>query len=164
MFYLIDGHNLLYAARGYDEQFWNFTEDDLCKVLNEFFRRINTRALVVFDGTGPRDKRPYARFPMLDVSFSGLDFEADDILIREVEEDTAPKRLVVVSADRRIRTVAEKRKSVSLPSFDFWHIVLLELEKPFKKKAEPKEKIQGLSESETDRWMKLFGFDDSDEK
>lgn len=157
--YLIDGHNLLYAAKSFDEQFLSFNEDDLCKVLDEFFNRINSTALLVFDGTGPRDKRPYARFSRMDVEFSGLDYEADDILIREIEEDSAPKRLTVVTADRKIRKVAQRRKSISLPSFDFWYMVLEQLEKPAKRRAEPKEKIQGLTDSETDSWMKMFGFD-----
>ena len=91
--------------------------------------------------------------------FSGI-HEADDIIEQMVIENTAPKRLTVVSSDRRVKAAAKKRKATTIKSDDFWGEVIKLLEKKQKKQSEPRAKLTGISESETLKWLKEFGLDD----
>ena len=157
MAYLIDGHNLVFAIRGFGEEFAGMDEEVMCAVMNEYFSRIRDDAFVIFDGTGPVDKSYFYSFSNLSVKFSGEDYEADDIVIDEIEADSAPRRLVVVSSDRKLRFAASKRRSTSLSSDEFWLMVVENLNRPVRKKAEPKEKRSGITAAETDDWMRIFG-------
>jgi predicted RNA-binding protein with PIN domain len=91
--------------------------------------------------------------------FAGGGKDADTVIERKILESSAPKRLIVISSDRRLRDAAQKRKAVSVDSESFW----IELEKvnaarkKRKKRAEPKEKYEGITESETEYWLKIFG-------
>ena len=164
MIYLIDGHNLLFAARGYAEEFAVLSEEMICPYLDEYFRRIHRKAYVVFDGVGPSNKAFFRRFNNIAVNFSGQYREADDILEEEIASDSAPKRLIVVSTDRRIKDAARRRKSSTVDSLDFWHNLINVLSKPERVSPEPPEKRRGLTESEAKYWFKLFGIDDQNKK
>ncbi len=155
--YLIDGHNLLYAIRGSSEEFAGMNEAIMCSVMNEYFSRIRDNAFIIFDGTGPSDKSFYYGFANLSVKFSGADLEADDIVIDEINSDSAPRRLVVVSSDRKLRLAASRRRATSLASEDFWQMALEKLNRKVRKSPEPSEKRQGLTDAETDDWMRIFG-------
>jgi predicted RNA-binding protein with PIN domain len=107
---LIDGYNLLRSVQKY-ELYADLTDVQLCRYLAEFLRKVHERGTIVFDGMRSADKRE-----LLGVSgdwkfvFSGDRSDADSCIERIIEENTAPKRLVVVSSDRRLRTAAVRRK------------------------------------------------------
>jgi hypothetical protein len=63
----------------------------------------------------------------------------------------------VVSGDRRLRLAAAARKATALKSELFWDLVLRELGRKKPLRQEPEEKRDGLTESETDKWLDLFG-------
>lgn len=154
---LIDGYNLLRAVQNLSEQSFNITDVQLCLVLSEYLYRIKKKGKIVFDGTGPRDKTAFKNIRNLEVVFSGFSHEADDVIEELVLENTAPKRLVVVSSDRRIKKAAEKRKATAVDCIDFWTEVIKQLEKKKKRQAEPQAKFYGISEAETEYWLKEFG-------
>jgi len=154
---LIDGYNLLRAVQNLSEQSFNITDVQLCLVLSEYLYRIKKKGCIVFDGTGPRDKTAFKNIRNLEVVFSGSSREADDIIEEQVLENTAPKRLIVVSSDRRIKTAAKKRKAIAADCVDFWMEVIKTLEKKRKRKPEPQAKFIGISELETELWLKEFG-------
>ncbi len=162
MRYIFDGHNLLFAVRGSGEQFASLTVEAvthfLCHILEEYLRLKKSRGVLFYDGMGPRDKSFFTNFSRLDVEFSGEFFEADDLIEAEIEADTAPKLLTVVSSDRRVRDKAKRRKAKSVSSIDFWFEVLDEIEKP-RPKNEPMAKKRGITNSEVDYWMKYFNID-----
>lgn len=164
MRYLIDGHNLVFAMKNGADQLAGFevshTAQLLCKVLQEYMYHKRADAVLYFDGLGPQDRRFYNNFTHVNVVFAGADYEADDYIIGDVETDTAPKSLVVVSTDRRVKEVAKKKKCRMIDSFDFWCDMVEYVNKPKKKKPEPSAKTKGLSESEVDAWMKVFGLKD----
>jgi predicted RNA-binding protein with PIN domain len=162
MQYIFDGHNLLFAVRGSGEQFASLsveaTTHFLCHVLDQYLAIKKSRGILYYDGTGPGDKGFFRNFSRLDVEFAGDYYEADDYIEAEIEANSAPKRLVVVSSDRKIRDKARRRRAVSIASLDFWLDVLKEIEKPRRVK-EPAAKQQGITSSEVSYWMKFLNLE-----
>ena len=68
----------------------------------------------------------------------------------------APKMLVVVSSDRRLRVAAANTKATGIKSEDFWPMLTRELGRRSKPRVEPRSKHDGLTESETDYWCDFF--------
>lgn len=159
---IVDGYNLMHVIRKSDEDFTNLTEVGLCKIISEYLKRVRDRGHVVFDGTGPYDKTDMewlGGIENLEVYFSGAKTEADEIIEQKIQDSSAPKSLVVVSTDRRIRTAAAKRKATAVTSEIFWLQLIQQMEHQNKPSVEPKEKRQGLTEGETDQWLDYFGLD-----
>jgi predicted RNA-binding protein with PIN domain len=154
--YLIDGYNLLRAVQKMEE-FSSFTDVQMCRALSDYLRCIRDHGRVIFDGIGPPDKSPFGGMPSLEVFFSGQKTDADTVIEQKIVDNTAPKSLVVVSSDRRIRSSAAKRRAVSIPAELFWQTLLNQLEKAAKRPAtEPFQKRHGLTNRETDLWIKKF--------
>lgn len=137
------------------EEYQSLDEASLCRIISEYLLRVRTYAQVIFDGLGPRDKSELSGIDNLEVYFSGQDLEADDIIEEKIEEYSAPKNMVVVSTDRRIRAAATRRKSISVTSDLFWVSMIEQLDRK-KPTPMPKEKRHGLNEMETDQWMDEF--------
>lgn len=152
---IIDGYNLLRAVQKTDEGVTLLDEAALCRVISEYLRRIRDHGHVFFDGTGPPDKSEMGGLGNVEVYFSGPNIEADDMIEEKILDCSAPKRLVVVSTDRRIRAAARKRKAISVRSEIFWDALIKQLDKQVPTK-EPREKRHGITEGETDQWMDLF--------
>lgn len=160
---IIDGYNLLRAIQaGYDE-YASITDSQMCRLISSFARLKKDKAKIVFDGIGPPDKTPLKNIARVEVVFSSQYKEADDIIEQLIIANTAPKLLTVVSSDRRIRAAAKKRKAISISSFEFWQTLTKELSKPGKIR-EPREKLIGISDGETNHWLKEFGLDGNKEK
>ena len=143
------------------EEFALFDEAQLCRTVADFLLAVQSRGHVVFDGLGPPDKRELGGIRGVEVSFSGEHLEADDIIEDKIADNTAPKSLVVVSSDRRLRDAAKRRKATPLTAEEFWTFLLAQLEKVAKRpEAEPREKRGGITDQEADLWMDAFGMDD----
>lgn len=154
--YLIDGYNLLRSVQKLEE-FATLTDVQLCRVVSDFLSSVRDHGHIVFDGVGPQDKSAFWGIPLLEVYFSGPSCEADDIIEEKIADNSAPKSLVVVSSDRRLRDTASRRKAKSVPSEMFWQVLLNQLEKQASRPApEPTEKRHGLTERETDVWLDIF--------
>ena len=157
--YLIDGYNLLRAVQK-TEEFSELTDVQMCRAVSDYLNSVRDHGHVVFDGVGPPDKAAFGGIPSLEVYFSGPSFEADDIIEDKITDNTAPKSLVVVSSDRRIRKAAAKRKAIDVPADLFWQTLLARLEKQANRPApEPTEKRHGLTEREADLWVDIFDLD-----
>ncbi len=156
---IVDGYNLLRYIQGSDEEFMGLNEAGLCRFISQYVSQLRERGHVYFDGTGPRDKSELGGLPGVEVYFSGPDREADDLIEQKIEDNTAPRRLVVVSSDRRIATAAKRRKAVAVRSDVFWMGMVSQLES-YRPASEPREKRSGISEIETDQWMDCFGIED----
>ena len=152
---LIDGHNLLWSIHHTDKDAPSISDIRLCHIVNRYLKRSGEKGEIVFDGTGPRDKTEFDNTDKLQVSFSGLGVEADSIIEAKITASTAPKRLIVVSSDRRVRNAARKRQATAIKSEVFWS----QLQKRLRRKHSPKEPAEkrfGLTESETQQWLKFF--------
>jgi hypothetical protein len=156
--FLIDGHNLLHSIHKATEDFESLSEIQLCRIVTRYLTQIGERGEMIFDGTGPQDKSPFENMGDLEVAFAGLGTDADTVIEQKIRISTAPRRLTVVSSDRRLRRAAQKRKATAVRSDVFWSDVQKQLRRRTKAR-EPAEKRFGLSESETQQWLEFFGLE-----
>ena len=154
---IIDGNNLLWALHEAFGEREITTEIDLCRVLSKYFAQVGEPGQVVFDGAGPADKSQFDTVDYVEVYFAGLHRDADGVIEEKITADTSPRRLTVVSSDRRLRKAAGARRAAAIKSEEFWEQVQRELSRRKPKKKEPEEKREGLTDGETDQWMDLFG-------
>jgi predicted RNA-binding protein with PIN domain len=155
---LIDGYNLLWAVKQTGQT--SLPDDvELCRILGRYLKQIGQSGEIIFDGIGPPDKTGFDNITNLEVFFTGRNSDADSVIEDKIKANSAPRSLIVVSSDRRLRDAAHSRKAASVKSQVFWNDVQKELSKK-EKLDEPTQKQQGLTESETQQWMKLFGIED----
>jgi predicted RNA-binding protein with PIN domain len=155
---IIDGHNLLHSIVKLHEDSGPISDIQLCWIVSRYMKAVSENGEIVFDGTGPRDKSQFDNIANLEVSFAGLGSDADSVIENKIKANTAPKRLTVVSSDRRLRDSARTRKATAVKSEIFWENLQKQLKrkKPLK---EPEAKREGLSESETRQWLEFFGIE-----
>ena len=156
--YIIDGYNLLWSFHKVARHSQDISEARLCRLIGRYLRIIADEGKIVFDGIGPPDKTAFSNSTGVEVIFSGSGTDADSFIEAKISSDTAPKRLTIVSSDRRIRNAARLRKAVSIKSEQFWRDVISVLRKK-DKIQEPAEKRQGLDQAQTGQWLKYFGFE-----
>ncbi|MHC4562238.1 MAG: NYN domain-containing protein [Planctomycetota bacterium] len=156
--YLIDGNNLLHAMLEIGPEVGRAS---LCAMLGKLIEP-GERICVVFDGPSPPEGlRQQIDDTGVEAVYS-LDRPADDIVCQRVDDDTAPRRLSVVSSDREIRRHASRRKCQIIVSDEFARFLLRRLAERQRQSqsAEPPEKRHGLGEDQTtDDWLDFFGLD-----
>lgn len=156
--YIIDGHNLLHTVIKIDDVSGTINDVQLCRIIDYYFQLSGQKGELVFDGTGPRDKDAFENFINLEVFFAGLRSDADTVIEDKIKADSSPKRFVVVSSDRRIRKAARAKKAEAVKSEEFWKNLCKQLNKK-RPVREPDAKRGGLSESETKKWLQIFGIE-----
>lgn len=158
--FLIDGYNLYHALRKYSEEWADTIPQAMCQWIEKDMNRIGDWAIVVFDGTRPRGSFSQEDGEKhVSVLFSGGGKDADSILVSLIQKNTAPRRLIVVSSDNRLRTAARRRKATSLSANEYLLALTKRQEKKPVRSREPREKHQGLVPGQTSQWMELFGFE-----
>ncbi len=155
---IIDGHNLLHTTHKSEEGSYALNDVQLCRIVGRYLKLTRETGEIIFDGAGPRDKGGFDNIINLDVSFAGPGSDADTVIERKIKASTAPKRLTVVSSDRRLRRAAQTRKATAVKSEDFWIDIQRQLRKR-KTVREPAEKQLGLTEGETKQWLEFFGIE-----
>lgn len=156
--YIIDGHNLLHSIQKTSECPGPISDVQLCHIICRYLKLIGEKGEIIFDGTGPQDKSGFDNISNLEVVFAGLRSDADTVIEEKIKASTAPKRLTVVSSDRRLRDAARKRKATVVKSQVFWDNLCSQLARK-KTITEPAGKRHGLSDSETEQWLKFFGLE-----
>lgn len=155
---LVDGNNLLYALS--DALGESLSRFALASMLSGLQNRLGQDVTIVFDGA-PASPADADQFDLLDIethfAFPG---PADGVLCRLLEENSAPRRLEVVSTDREIRKAARRRKAKSVRSEDFARRLLREIDRPDPPPpAEPPEKRKGLTPEQSRKWLEEFGYE-----
>ena len=153
---IIDGHNLLHSIHKEDRESEPASDVWLCRIIGRYLNQINEKGEIVFDGSGPRDKSGFDNISNLEILFAGISSDADTVIEDKIKANTAPKRLTIVSSDRRLRDAARKRKATVVKSQVFWDNLCRQLARNKKTPAEPTGKRHGLSEGETEQWLKIF--------
>jgi hypothetical protein len=156
---IIDGDNLLWALRQTLEEREITTELELSRVLSRYFASTGEPGQVVFDGAGPADRSEFDKITNMEIVFAGFSHDADSVIEEKLKANTSPRRLTVVSSDRRLRRAAAVRKAAAVKSEEFWELVRRELGRKKPRRKEPEEKREGLTDGETDQWMEAFGLD-----
>jgi hypothetical protein len=154
--FLIDGHNLLHMVLKSEENAGATTDLELCRVLSRYMTQVGRPGVIIFDGSGPPDKSGFDYIANLEILFAGPGADADTVIEDKICASTAPKRMTVVSNDRRLRRAARARKCTSMKTEVFWADILKELCRK-RPESEPAAKRFGLSDSETDQWLDAFG-------
>ena len=108
---LIDGYNLLRTIQR--DAFAALEDAQMCQLISDYLYRKRDTGKIVFDGIGPPDKSSLRNIKSLEVLFSGQ-HEADEIIEDLILDNTAPKKLTVVSSDRRVKAAAKKRKATAI--------------------------------------------------
>jgi predicted RNA-binding protein with PIN domain len=157
--FLIDGYNLQRQIHKIDPEFETLSDTYLCNILSRYLKAIRDQGQIIFDGIGPPDKTEFENLDNIEVIFTGRNIDADSVIEQKIKANTAPKRLVVVSSDRRLRAGAAKRKAIGIKSEDFWPMITSQLQRRVKRRVEPRSKHDGLTQSETDQWLDFFGME-----
>jgi len=155
---IIDGHNLLHSIQKRGEESESISDVGLCRIIGRYLKLTGQNGEIVFDGTGPRDTSGFDNISNLEVFFAGLGSDADTVIEDKIKVNTAPKRLTVVSSDRRLRDAARARKATAVKSEVFWNNLRRQLSRKEAFK-EPTAKRRGISEGETKQWLKFFGLE-----
>lgn len=155
---IIDGHNLLHSIQKISEDTESISDVQLCHIIGRYLKLAGEKGEIVFDGTGPADKSRFDNISNLEVLFAGLGSDADTTIEEKIRTNTAPRKLTVVSSDRRLRKAAQTRKATTVKSEVFWNNVQKQLSRK-KIIKEPAAKRRGLSEGETEQWLKFFGLE-----
>ncbi|MFZ2146217.1 MAG: NYN domain-containing protein [Sedimentisphaerales bacterium] len=158
MMFIIDGHNLLYSIHKEGPDSGPISDVGLCRIIGRYLKLTGQKGAIIFDGTGPRDKGGFDNISNLEVFFVGLDTDADTVIENKIGANTAPRRLTVVSSDRRLRKAARAKKAISVKSEVFWNDIQKQLSRKRPEK-EPLVKQQGLTDSETTQWLEFFGLE-----
>jgi len=127
----------------------------LCRIISEYLKLTGEKGEIIFDGTGPRDKSGFDNISGLEVFFAGQGSDADTVIEDKIRANTAPRRLTIVSSDRRLQGAARARKATVVKSQVFWENLCRQLSRKRTPK-EPPEKHFGLTEGETEQWLKFF--------
>ncbi len=157
--FIIDGHNLLWSIRkaSEDEQ---VSDVRLCRIIGDYLKVIGDKGQIVFDGIGPPDKSGFENIDSLEVVFSGRASDCDTVIEHKIRASTAPRRLVIVSSDRRLRAAARARRAAAVKAEDFWSDMRKQLSRGRKNRNEPPAKRHGITEGETEQWLRFFGLDE----
>jgi hypothetical protein len=171
---LIDTSNVLHAIGVLPEHLATLDVPGLARLISTS-RYGKRRAVLVCDGLGPRggggsvgggDGWPEAtntapsgrEVAGLDVVYAGAGQEADDVIELLLARDSAPRRLLVVSTDRRLARAARRRRAQSMTSDAFLRHLASDVAKP---KAKPLPGFAAqvpLNEYAVGYWMALFGY------
>jgi len=155
---LIDGYNLLRSIQKTVDDLHSITDLQMCLIIDRYCALKGEKGRIIFDGIGPKDKSGFDSVRNLEVFFTGAGVEADKVIEDMIRSNTAPKSLSVVSGDLRIKKAAKARKAVPVKSEVFWERIEKFLSRSLRPR-EPKEKRAGISEGETEQWMRFFGLD-----
>ena len=156
--FIIDGHNLLHSIQKDGPNSGPISDVQLCHIIGRYLKLTGENGEIIFDGIGPPDKSGFDGISNLEVFFSGVRTDTDTVIEDKITANSAPRRLKIVSSDRRLRKAARARKATSVKSEVFWNNIQKQLSRR-KAAKEPKAKRRGLSESETRQWLDIFGIE-----
>jgi hypothetical protein len=157
--FLIDGNNLMFALAGAG---FEGNRSTLCDLLARLVAP-RDRVCLVFDGPAPEGGISQQMYrPGVELIFSGRS-SADRIILDRIAADSAPKRLTVVSTDHELRQAARRRRCRACRSEEFAKWLARQDRAPEQScgPQEPPQKRAGLSEEETQAWLREFGIEDS---
>ncbi|MEO0513556.1 MAG: NYN domain-containing protein [Planctomycetota bacterium] len=136
---LIDAYNVLHTVGVLPRDLAGLEVEDLAELIAAGRYR-GRRVLLVCDGSprprGLREgftKRASDRWAIgghqeLQIVFTGPESDADTFIEKYIEAETAPKRLLVVSSDRRIQKAGRRRRCPTLDSVGFLRQIVFDAE------------------------------------
>jgi predicted RNA-binding protein with PIN domain len=165
MFFLIDGYNLLYALGLLQRRAGPHVLENARLRLLGFLRDghgdDSHRVTVVFDAKhAPAYAAAEQEFQGIHVLFALAQEQADDLIEEMIRKASVPKKLTVVSDDRRIRTAAQRRHCLAWTCGEYQdHLDRIRQKglQPPSVAAPEGGKPEKLTQEETQRWLDEFG-------
>jgi len=165
---IVDGYNVIFAEEELAEYMraglLEEARNGLISLLTCFQALSGDPVTVVFDGSVgfgmPAEGRDGVR-----ILYSRSPEKADHVIRNLIEKDPNPKKLMVVSTDREIRSAAKARRAHPVIAESFLNELARVLTKAEDDAPppEPGEKYgQPISPAELRHWMEVFGQDDED--
>lgn len=158
-FFIIDGYNFLHAARMIPRSVGPGTLQRSRRYLLRFLeRRLTSRertnTTVIFDVHQTKDEVPPTESFAQMTIINAVNYPDADTCIEElIAKHSAPKQLIVVSADHRLHRAARKRKSTPIDSEDFFEFLNSRLSSPDQNENGSDDKshyVQGIEYPEED--------------
>jgi predicted RNA-binding protein with PIN domain len=169
MKYLIDGYNLLHALGILHGRVGPTgllkARLGLLGLLSSGYRDEASQVTVIFDAShAPPGASEAEEHHGIQVRFAVHEEQADDLIESLIEHHSAPRQLVVVSDDRRIREAAQRRRSTAWSCFEFLESLKKRRTRRSVAAASPENKRGALTQAEREFWLKEFaGLADSPE-
>lgn len=166
---LVDAYNVLHHPLAHRELPGDAGPAELAALIAAGRHR-RSKAILVCDGI-PRNMGPIAhrcaelRFQVEDaeVLYAGPGRDADTLIERLIEAEPAPRRMSVVSSDRRIQRAARRRRARVIPSDAFLVSLLKDVERLRDRWRRPAFTTEvPLSPQAIRYWKDLFGLDEAD--
>ena len=159
---LVDTYNLLHITGILPPEYAGIDVHGLAAMIaRSRYRR--QQVTLICDGT-PRSRESSADAPSsrLRIVYAGPGREADDEITDLIDRDSAPRRLLVISNDHRIRQHARRRKARTLACETFLRRLVLDARhaSPGRKQASPRRPIEPLDEKQITAWYREFGIND----
>jgi hypothetical protein len=160
---LIDGYNLMHAAgllgRGRARSALESSRLALLNFLSASLAPAElARAIVVFDAAGAPPGLPQTLTHRgLCVRFARGYASADELIEELIRQDSAPRRLTVVSSDHRLQRAAHRRKARAVDS-DRWYFETIEQrsQRQQPEPSEPAKPVTGSGAGELEYWLARF--------
>jgi hypothetical protein len=161
---LIDGYNLMHAAGLMKSRFGpgglERARRALIGVLAGSLGDEAVHTTVVFDArTGQPEDRSQSESPLahgIRVEFASISDGADARIEQLIRLESVPKRLTVVSSDRRIRSAARRRGARAMESEKFWRELVERRTARRDRSPSTLEKPTGRARGNSDAWLREF--------
>ncbi len=156
---IIDGYNLLHAARSSHWGDESIGRSHLCRVLGAWASDNGHRVTILFDGS-VRNAALAEQLgdPRIEVLQSGGQI-ADEQIAELLRQYSGARDSLVVSSDHEVQRSARQRNASFVDSDVFFERVHTELRSARRRSAEPEEKGEGVAEETRNDWLIEFGFD-----
>jgi len=163
---VIDGYNLLHASgilgRGVGR---GSLERSRAALLNFLAESLDERELpqttVVFDAReAPPGLPRVVQHRGMTIRFADPASDADEVIEDLIRASSTPRRLVVVSSDRRLHRAARRRRAKAIDS-DQWYAETLRQRIARANRKSPSMKPGDPSEIEVRFWLRQFGLEEA---
>ncbi|QOJ13388.1 MAG: NYN domain-containing protein [Planctomycetia bacterium] len=122
--HLIDGDNLVHAARAAGAGGGAIGREALCALVGAWAKRTGRPVCLVFDGAPPAEaflsQMATAAGASVKVRFSGGGVSADLRIFELLENSISPRTIVVVSSDGDVRRESSRWGAAAIRSEEFW--------------------------------------------
>lgn len=105
------------------------------------------------------EARAFARSSgLIRAVYAGPGADADSLIEQILDESSAPRRILVVSSDRRVRRAAKRRRAMSVTAEMFLTQILADRDKPRPKPFPEFTRQIPLDRYSVAHWMETFGY------
>ncbi|MEM7227607.1 MAG: NYN domain-containing protein [Planctomycetota bacterium] len=154
---IVDTYNVLHVTGVLPPGLAGIDPPDLARLI-QTSRFRHDEALLICDGV-PKPDAPPGRDGQVITRYAGPGVTADEMIAKLVNDDSAPRRLIVVSSDNEVLRAARRRRCKTLTSEEFLRQLAddAHLDDATSRPSTPPSHVPS---EDVSRWQKEFGVDD----